>query len=204
MQHGLENSSSHDSASLGKHDFLTGHSLNRTPNGSFDSPRQSSEIHLHSKRVCESDGSRDSPSSVASNSRPLKKRKKYPCHVSPVSGSVTTPEATSRASSDSEEEKARASSPPSQLTFPHFPSLLHTVLSSTTDKVLEWLDDGKSWRIVRWDALRRNILPKFFPQLQDEKTESGSIDAFLQQLTAWGFKEITEGPDAGAYSHEVC
>jgi HSF-type DNA-binding len=79
-----------------------------------------------------------------------------------------------------------------------FPSTLHSVLSDTefADNVVKWLPDGKSWKIVRWDALRRQMLPKFFPTLS-------SIDAFLSHLHKWGFTEITDGPDAGAYSHMV-
>jgi hypothetical protein len=79
-----------------------------------------------------------------------------------------------------------------------FPITLHSVLSDAelADNVVKWLPDGKSWKIVRWDALRRQVLPKHFPALQ-------SIDAFLSQLQVWGFTETTDGPDAGAYSHMV-
>jgi hypothetical protein len=164
----------------------------------------------------------------AQRSRPLKKRKAFPCHVSPVSlqslqASPDTPATTvttqgsygeEETSSNKkvkeeyvEEAKSRTSSPPSQVVIPFFPSVLHMLLSSSSsEKVIQWLPDGKAWRIVRWEALRRDILPQFFPQLRgDEKssTSAGSIDAFFRHLTAWGFKEITEGQDVGAYTHAV-
>ena len=40
-------------------------------------------------------------------------------------------------------------------------------------------------------------MPQFFPQL------AGSIDAFLWHLAAWGFEEIQDGPDVGAFGHTV-
>lgn len=79
-----------------------------------------------------------------------------------------------------------------------FPTSLHALLSESefADNVLKWLPDGKTWKIVRWDALRRQVLPKFFPAMT-------SIDSFLWNVQCWGFTEIIDGPDAGAYSHMV-
>jgi hypothetical protein len=108
--------------------------------------------------------------------------------------------------------------PPSHVEIPHFSSVLHAVLTESefAGKVLLWLPHGQAWRIVRWDALRRQVLPKYFAQLNEDSSPSGggglkdsssgasgSIDAFLWHLSAWGFKEINDGPDAGAYSHVV-
>jgi hypothetical protein len=100
--------------------------------------------------------------------------------------------------------------------IPHFPSVLHAVLTESefAGKVLLWLPHGQAWRIVRWDALRRSVLPKYFAQLNDDDgaapskdaaapMPSGSIDAFLWHLSAWGFEEVNEGPDVGAYAHVV-
>jgi hypothetical protein len=71
-------------------------------------------------------------------------------------------------------------------------------------KVVQWLPDGEAWKVVRWDALRRQILPRYFADLIDENGIScGTIDAFLFHLSAWGFEEIKDGPDAGAYRHDV-
>lgn len=102
-------------------------------------------------------------------------------------------------------DAAEISPPPAQVVIQHFPTILHEVLSSAekSGNVIQWLPDGKAWKIVRWDALRRQILPKHFAHLEDEDGKVGaSIDAFLWHLSAWGFEEVQSGPDAGAYSHE--
>jgi hypothetical protein len=96
--------------------------------------------------------------------------------------------------------------PPAQVVFPHFPTVLHRLLSDEefSGTVVTWLEDGEAWKVLRWDALRRNVLPIYFPDLVDEEGKpSGTIDAFLWQLSAWGFQEITDGSDVGAYKHEV-
>lgn len=95
---------------------------------------------------------------------------------------------------------------PSQVVIPHFPSVLHEVLSDPefAGSVVTWLPDGESWKVLRWDALRRQVLPRYFSTLRDEDGSGcGTIDAFLWHLTAWGFEEIKDGSDVGAYRHEV-
>jgi hypothetical protein len=136
---------------------------------------------------------------------PLKKRKKMtdilrgspPCHVSPMSHA-------SKTDVSSPHSQASQDKPGWQAHIPAFVSVLHTVLTESdfAGKVVQWLPHGKAWKIVLWDALRRQVLPMYFPQLQDTPS-SGSIDAFLWHLQAWGFAEINEGPDAGAYTHVV-
>lgn len=101
--------------------------------------------------------------------------------------------------------------PPAQLEeIPHFPAILHAVLTESefADSVLQWLAHGQAWRIVRWDALRRQVLPKYFtkPNASDSTKDASSglsVDAFLWQLQAWGFQEVTSGTDAGAYTNVV-
>jgi hypothetical protein len=97
--------------------------------------------------------------------------------------------------------------------IPQFPSLLHWLLSDVPSlksqafdpSVLQWVPHGQAWRIVRWDFFHRNVLPAAFPQLALETNGmAGSIDAFLWQLKAWGFEEIKDGPDVGAFAHTVC
>ena len=103
-------------------------------------------------------------------------------------------------------DTAEISPPPSQVVIEHFPTVLHNVLSSAdvAENVIQWLPGGKTWKIIRWESLRREVLPKFFSKLQDEDGKVAcSIDAFLWQLSAWGFEEVQSGPDAGAYTHKV-
>lgn len=91
---------------------------------------------------------------------------------------------------------------------PYFPSALHWLLTESSSQtaspeyaaarsVLQWVPHGQAWRVVRWDALRKQVLPQFFPQL------AGSVDCFLWHLAAWGFEEIQDGPDVGAFGHTV-
>ena len=69
---------------------------------------------------------------------------------------------------------------------------------------VQWLPNGEAWKVVRWDALRREVLPLYFSELRDENGKGcGTIDAFIWHLTAWGFEEIKDGTDAGAYRHDV-
>ncbi|KAI2499792.1 hypothetical protein MHU86_14673 [Fragilaria crotonensis] len=89
---------------------------------------------------------------------------------------------------------------------PNFPDVLFKVLSQFdgNGSVLQWVQSGHAWRVVRWDALRRDVLPRYFPQLcqeEEDGSNGGSIDAFLWNVRAWGFEEIKDGPDAGAYAH---
>lgn len=90
--------------------------------------------------------------------------------------------------------------------IPHFPSILHTLLGHHDFKnVFQWLPHGKAWKVVRWDALRRETMPQHFPHLCQETDGSGkpigSIDGFLRHVRGWGFEEIKDGPDCGAYHH---
>jgi hypothetical protein len=97
--------------------------------------------------------------------------------------------------------------------IPQFPSLVHWILSEPSFQpsstkcvdlsVLQWVSHGQAWRIIRWDAFHREVLPALFPQLVSNITDSGSIDAFMWQLKAWGFQEIKDGPDIGAFAHTV-
>lgn len=101
---------------------------------------------------------------------------------------------------------AEISPPPSQVVIEHFPTVLHDVLTNSdfAGNVVQWLPGGEAWKILRWDALRRKVLPQHFSKLQDEDGKvAGSIDAFLWNLAAWGFEEIQSGPDVGAYKHKV-
>ena len=151
---------------------------------------------------------RDSDSTDSLDSKvPLKKRKMMTdvskddnasVRVSPVShGSrsmrTMSPEHTHSTSYDSKHTPER--SLPSQVVVIHFPTELYRLLEEDDTKVIQWLSHGRAWRIVRWDALRKQILPRSFG--------GTSVDGFLAQLADWGFTEITDGPDAGAYYNAV-
>ena len=93
-----------------------------------------------------------------------------------------------------------------------FPIVLHKVLTKSeyAGSVLEWLTHGKTWRILRWDKLSDSIIPTYFPELCDNnegsnnEKSSRSMNRFIRQIKAWGFKENREiGPDLGSFQHEV-
>ncbi|KAL3938317.1 MAG: hypothetical protein SGBAC_006757 [Bacillariaceae sp.] len=91
--------------------------------------------------------------------------------------------------------------PPTHVSVPHFPTVLHQVLQdgACAGSVVQWTEDGEAWKVLRWDALRRQVLPKYFADLIDEHGRgSGTIDAFLWHLTAWGFEEKQDG----SYRHD--
>lgn len=106
---------------------------------------------------------------------------------------------------------------PSVVTMPHFPSLLHDALtnSSHAGNVVEWLRNGRGWRVLRWDEMHRTVLPEHFPELcvnvgssadEDEEAAAGkeTLNNFLWHVRAWGFVECREaGPDMGSYKHNL-
>jgi hypothetical protein len=139
-----------------------------------------------------------------------------------------TPSTSSSHSFDMKEETASGASgeslkPRSEYTrsqtlmyqmIPQFPSVVHWILSESSTQptssdravdlsVLQWVAHGQAWRIIRWDTFHRQVLPAIFPQLVLDATATGSVDAFLWQLKAWGFQEIKDGPDIGAFAHTV-
>jgi hypothetical protein len=146
----------------------------------------------------------------------------------PTERETSTPKPTSTFSSDIEDIRhaedfhdSKKSSKTSEITpslihseveqytvVSDLPELLHAILSQcdSDSPILEWLSHGMAWRVVRWDALRRTLLPQVFPQCcyeMDDGALGGSIDAFLWNVRIWGFQEIKDGSDAGAYTHEV-
>eukprot|EP00934_Nitzschia_sp_Nitz4_P004258 Nitzschia sp. Nitz4//scaffold17_size182527//32594//34350//NITZ4_001834-RA/size182527-snap-gene-0.288-mRNA-1//-1//CDS//3329539280//4248//frame0 len=172
----------------------------------------------------DADANNTPPDATSTTSSPAE-----PCHVSPVSHASSsqgrtlsqeevTPDRTRVQPSTSYEYgskspqqllescKIRSSADIPQVVIPHFPSVLHQVLSDSeyAGTVLAWLPDGEAWKVLRWDALRRQVLPRYFLTLRDEHGGAcGTIDAFLYHLTLWGFQEQTDGTEVGAYKHEL-
>jgi len=223
-----------DDASVASKPFAVATPTSSSPakdSSSFDSQEVAHSVLLLAAGVPKKRESKDDDDESVERV-PLKKRKinsilrhktteSAPCNVSPMSNGSKALSAESAARTSSYDLKdgqalpdsAKISntndicSPPAHVIIPHFPSVLHSLLTDSefSGSVIQWLPHGQAWRIVRWDALRRQVLPKFFPQLSEEdgKRSSGSIDAFLWHLSAWGFEEIPHGPDAGAYTNVV-
>jgi HSF-type DNA-binding len=129
----------------------------------------------------------------------------YPTHVVTTATSATATTASSASSNNNSPTTQGGAVTSSNnrglvegLPLSHLPAQLFNLLQdeSKNNNVLQWLPDGKAWRIVRWDALRKQVLPKYF-------SFAMTVDSFLAQLTEWGFVEIQNGPHAGAYQHAV-
>jgi len=129
-----------------------------------------------------------------------------------------------------------------------FPIVLHKLLSKSVDSsnsskqgdannkislAMEWLNHGKAFRILRYDILCTEVLPKEMPMLcsdrknvmnkdgicksesrDDEQTkaeEEGSevysddewVEAFSWFVKSYGFEEVMSGRNKGSFRHEV-
>ena len=113
------------------------------------------------------------------------------CYVSPVSSSNDSHYEHHNNNNNSHSHM--------QMQMQHFPSQLHEFLSGSEHAgvVAEWLPHGLSWRVLRWEALKTDVLQKYFPQCIADP------DGFTWQVNAWGFEEIRSGPDRGSFRHEV-
>jgi hypothetical protein len=84
---------------------------------------------------------------------------------------------------------------------------LHTLLTNINkyallSETMEWMPHGKSFRILRWDVLVEQILPRYFSDLK-EKDCDGLINKFRGILIELGFEEVKRGKDYGCWFHEV-
>mmetsp|Transcript_3811 Transcript_3811/g.5518 ORF Transcript_3811/g.5518 Transcript_3811/m.5518 type:complete len:627 (-) Transcript_3811:143-2023(-) len=78
-----------------------------------------------------------------------------------------------------------------------FPLKLMCILRHTEElaHVITWMQHGRSFIVRDQEAFRDDVMPRFFkPTL---------YKSFIRQLSLWGFKRITRGPDAGSYYHEL-
>jgi len=156
------------------------------------SPVSHSSLESNSRTISKEEGSPErTPASAV-------RTESYDSKESPV-GNLAAAQAlleTSKINSTTE------IAPSSTVSVSHFPTVLHKVLSddACAGSVVQWTEDGESWKVLRWDGLRRQVLPKYFADLTDEHGKgSGTIDAFLWHLTAWGFEEKQDG----SYRHDL-
>ncbi len=135
----------------------------------------------------------------------------------PVSnaGSIPAPrslgEKTPQSSPEATEKKLApaTSNPPTGNPCPReiFPQRLMRILSdSSITDIITWLPHGRSFVIVQPEVLAEKILPTYFPE--SCSTQVGSTSAsckypsFTRKLNRWGFRQVTRGPDAGAFHHK--
>ena len=97
-----------------------------------------------------------------------------------------------------------------------FPRRLFRILSDKSiSDIITWLPHGNAFVILKTDKLAETVLPKYFPescasaqQLSRAKNSSSSksqtckYPSFTRKLNRWGFRQVTRGPDSGAFHHK--
>lgn len=97
-----------------------------------------------------------------------------------------------------------------------FPSRLHRVLADPTVRdIVAWLPHGKSFVVLRPDVFVNQVLPRYFAAEGTKRGVAGanitatSIEgvhkypSFTRKLNRWGFRQMSRGPDAGAFCHDL-
>jgi hypothetical protein len=79
-----------------------------------------------------------------------------------------------------------------------FPLKLMEILNSKTDfsDIIRWSRNGTSFQIIDPMKLCETVLPLYFPG------EKVKYPSFTRKLNRWGFRQISRGPDGGAFFHE--
>ena len=102
-------------------------------------------------------------------------------HISPAStvGSEGTPAESVKQVVVVDAAAGASASAATGKPVPHFPSLLHDVLTNSrhAGSVLEWLPHGQGWRVLRWDEMARTVLPEHFPQFCPSSEAATKEDA---------------------------
>lgn len=79
-----------------------------------------------------------------------------------------------------------------------FPEKLMEMLSKEgvdNPAVVGWLPHGRAFIVRKPKQFTQDIMPKYFRQTK--------LTSFQRQLNLYGFRRLTQGPDAGAYYHEL-
>jgi hypothetical protein len=92
------------------------------------------------------------------------------------------------------------------------PSKLYSLLGNKdVEHIISWLPQGRAWRIHNVDLFAQRLLPLFSNNNMVGTSSSSSssaanrnLRAFTSQLEAWGFRELSRGPNSLAYYSEVC
>ncbi|KAG7350474.1 HSF-type DNA-binding protein [Nitzschia inconspicua] len=79
-----------------------------------------------------------------------------------------------------------------------FPEKLHHMLDIETKEhpsAVSWLPHGRAFIVRDPHEFTDYIMPKYFRQTK--------LTSFQRQLNLYGYRRLTQGPDAGAYYHEL-
>lgn len=132
----------------------------------------------------------------------------------PVQQVVTTTTRISRSSGSSSDSSKEV-----------FPMRLHALLADPSVRdVISWLPHGKSFVVLRPDVFATRVLPRYFApegsnslnaktttvlgrdgslQIKNKSQGVHKYPSFTRKLNRWGFRQISRGPDAGAFCHEL-
>jgi hypothetical protein len=80
-----------------------------------------------------------------------------------------------------------------------FPLKLMEILNSKYNfsDIIRWSENGTSFQVIDPNKLCETVLPLYFPG------EKVKYPSFTRKLNRWGFRQISRGPDGGAFFHEV-
>ena len=76
-----------------------------------------------------------------------------------------------------------------------FLQALMDLLSQEDPEIVTWLPSGTAFIVRSPKKFVEMVLPRFFKQTK--------IASFYRQLNMYGFRRIVDGPDMGAYHHEL-
>ena len=107
-----------------------------------------------------------------------------------------------------------------------FPMRLHALLADPTVRdIITWLPHGRSFVVLRPDVFATHVLPRYFaPEGSNSPnarvssvipTDGNLVSmipqskgvhkypSFTRKLNRWGFRQISRGPDSGAFCHDL-
>lgn len=81
-----------------------------------------------------------------------------------------------------------------------FPEILMEILAhaeqhESVARIITWLPDGTAFIIFEPEVFANEVLPQFLPKCR--------YTSFTRKLNRWGFKQLTKGPERGAFRHEL-
>ena len=84
-----------------------------------------------------------------------------------------------------------------------FPMKLHMLLHDpAVHDAISWMPHGESFIVLNVDVFTSRILPHYFAI---KKTSGGvhKYPSFTRKLNRWGFRQVSHGPNAGEFHHEL-
>jgi hypothetical protein len=74
-----------------------------------------------------------------------------------------------------------------------FPLKLYDVISIADPLVIRWINNGTAFKVFDIKTFEETLLPKYY--------RHSKFSSFQRQLNLYGFKRLTRGENAGAYTH---